>query len=182
MTISNVEHYTFSSTDALFFDTNIWLSIYGPVPYLRKRSQKYSSCMRDVLVAGAKINIDSMIISEFINRFSKIEFDRFSGKFSGKYNSYKAFRNSKDFKPTAEEISIAVGKILKNCTKCEIEFSVIDMGDLMNEFANGGVDFNDQMLAELCAKQGFTLVTDDGDFKCSQIEILTANPRLLIKK
>ena len=39
--------------------------------------------------------------------------------------------------------------------------------------------FNDQVITEICKNNGFTLITNDGDFKTQEISILTANAKLL---
>ena len=40
-------------------------------------------------------------------------------------------------------------------------------------------DFNDQVITEICKSNGFTLITNDSDFKTQEIPILTANTSLL---
>lgn len=49
----------------------------------------------------------------------------------------------------------------------------------MDEYEDGGSDFNDQIIRELCRSKGLKLITDDGDFKSQGIAVLTANQRLL---
>ncbi|MGH8547812.1 MAG: hypothetical protein ACRERU_04290 [Methylococcales bacterium] len=51
---------------------------------------------------------------------------------------------------------------------------------MIDEYAAGDSDFNDQVIAELCKKRGLKLVTDDGDFGRYEISIVTANRRLLV--
>ncbi len=51
--------------------------------------------------------------------------------------------------------------------------------DLLNDYATGSYDFNDQMITDLCKRKGLKLITNDGDFKGQGIPILTANNRLL---
>jgi predicted nucleic acid-binding protein len=50
---------------------------------------------------------------------------------------------------------------------------------LIDEYAAGNSDFNDQVLTTLCKRSGLKLVTDDGDFKGRGIPIITANQKLL---
>ena len=51
--------------------------------------------------------------------------------------------------------------------------------ELLNEFAAGECDFNDQVIIKLCKKEELTLITHDADFRDAGIPILTANHRLL---
>jgi predicted nucleic acid-binding protein len=50
---------------------------------------------------------------------------------------------------------------------------------LVDEYAAGDSDFNDQVLTALCKKKGLKMVTDDVDFKGRGIPVITANKRLL---
>ncbi|MCG9128943.1 hypothetical protein JT359_15240 [Candidatus Poribacteria bacterium] len=49
----------------------------------------------------------------------------------------------------------------------------------MEHYSDGGLDFNDQIIAEICKENGLILVTHDGDFKSQDITILTDNNYLL---
>ena len=40
-------------------------------------------------------------------------------------------------------------------------------------------DFNDYYYSRFCRNNGYSIVTDDGDFKFEGVEILTANSQLL---
>ena len=53
------------------------------------------------------------------------------------------------------------------------------MDGLLTDYAAGNSDFNDQVITELCKNNGFTLITNDSDFKTQDIPILTANSNLL---
>ena len=53
------------------------------------------------------------------------------------------------------------------------------MDNLLNDYATGDYDFNDQVITEICKNNGFTLITNDSDFKTQDIPILTANSKLL---
>ena len=39
------------------------------------------------------------------------------------------------------------------------------MNDLLDDYAVGGFDFNDQVIAQLCKNKGLTLIKNDGDFR-----------------
>ena len=82
-------------------------------------------------------------------------------------------------KPVAQEIADNTKRILKHCSRIESGFETLELDSLINEYAGGGNDFNDQVFRELCRSRGLKLVTDDGDFKGQGVFILTANYRLL---
>ena len=57
--------------------------------------------------------------------------------------------------------------------------SSVCIDGLMDEYSLGKSDFNDQVLRELCKKKGLTLLTDDSDFRETDIPVLTGNGELL---
>jgi predicted nuclease of predicted toxin-antitoxin system len=56
------------------------------------------------------------------------------------------------------------------------------LSEMLSERELGKSDFNDQVIARLCQKNGFILVTHDADFQSSELDILTANPSMLRNK
>ena len=89
------------------------------------------------------------------------------------------FRNSPSFKSVAQDIANDVDRILKPSSRIESGFTALNTPDLLNEFAAGAADFNDQVIAALCKRNGLTLVTHDGDFTEPGLSVLTANRNLL---
>ncbi|MDQ7785688.1 MAG: hypothetical protein RDU20_22600, partial [Desulfomonilaceae bacterium] len=57
-------------------------------------------------------------------------------------------------------------------------FETCDISRLLNDFAQGSEDFNDQVIVEVCRAHGLKLITDDGDFRGAGLDVLTANPNL----
>ena len=171
-------NYRFTDSDQLFFDTNIWFYIFGPQEpkYQRNRWMRiYSGAFKHILKAKSDIYIDILVVSEFINRYARLKYD-----VDAPPNvKFKDFRNSSDFKPVAKGIAADVKRVLKHCKRVESGFKALDMDDLLNDHAAGNFDFNDQVITEICKNNGFTLVTNDSDFKTQRIPILTANQSLL---
>ncbi len=174
---SDISSYTFSNDDRLFLDANIWLTVYGPSPKTDRKQRIYSGALKDIRNVGASIFIDPLILSEFINVYARYEYNIFS---VNPKPSYKNFRNSTDFIPIAQDIGRQVRYILGMCECVESGFTTTSLHDLLNEFARGGADFNDQMFCRLCTAQEYTFITHDGDFKNSGLTILTCNQKLLI--
>lgn len=173
--IEDIRSYVFQPQDRLFLDTNIWLSIYGPVAFQRKRSAIYSRALRDIRQAGSAIFIDVLVLSEFINAYSRMEFNQCTPRSS----SFKAFRSSPDFQVIALDIAKTAERIVKQCRRCETDFMTADIESVLTEFGQGQSDFNDQMIAGICIPANFKLITDDRDFRTAGVDILTANDRLL---
>ena len=173
--VSHVESYDFTSEDELFLDTNIWLFIYGPQkPYPSKKMYTYSLALRRILEAQSRIHIDVLVVSEFINAYTRLKW-----QLSTDDPDFKKFRNGPDFKPVAQEIADNTKRVLNHCSRIGSRFDTLDVDGLMNEYAEGGADFNDQVIRELCNSRDLKLVTDDGDFGGQGVSIITANRRLL---
>jgi predicted nucleic acid-binding protein len=173
-TVHSVEDYDFSDGQHFFFDTNIWLYIYGPISFPDWRSDVYSRALKEIRDSEGSIYINCMIISEFINAFARIEF-----KQQSEFGKYKEFRNSPDFRHIAEDISHNLKKILKSTLTCDPDLVGIKLPEIMDTFEEGRYDFNDLVFAEICRAKDLIFVTHDRDFRDLGIEILTANERML---
>lgn len=166
----------------LFFDTNIWLKISGPNPVTDKKYRDYGRLLRNAQdpKIRAKIGTSATVISEFINRFCRDDFNINHPEFS----DYKVFRGSLEFEATARTAVIAARGILKVSTVLPTDTGDGDASREciernLNLFLSGKIDFNDAMIAETCRRNGYALVTDDGDFADVDIPIVSANSKLL---
>ena len=170
----------FTSTDRLFLDANVWMYVNGPQSLSRKRPEVdvYSSMLGRIMVAGSRIYIDVLVVSELVNSWARMNW-RLNGK--NQTGSFKDYRNSDDFPPVAKRIAGDINHILQRCSPIEHHFEALNIDALMDEYAEGCSDFNDQVIAELCKREELTLITHDSDFKMKrqEISILTANPALL---
>lgn len=170
-----VTEHNFTQEDKLFLDANVWIYMYGPQKPGDRRGEIYSKEFDRILKAESQIFIDVLVVSEFINRYAKIKHDLLAP-----CSKFKDFRNTPDFKLVAQDIAADVrNNILNHCFLTESGFTTLGMDDLLNEYSTGDFDFNDQVITELCKTNGLTLITNDADFKCKDIPILTANNRLL---
>ncbi|MCZ7667864.1 MAG: hypothetical protein M5U34_11985 [Chloroflexi bacterium] len=94
---------------------------------------------------------------------------------------FKQFRKSSDFQPIAQDIAANMKRVLQHTTPIASGFELLALDDLLNTYAAGNSDFNDQVLAALCQTAGLTLVTDDADFRGQGIPIITNNRNLLTR-
>ena len=173
---SHVAQYDFTSQDRLFFDANVWLCL-----YLHQGSDGgywanlYSDVFDHILGAKSQIYIDVLVVSEFINAYARKEW-KDSGLFP---KNFKKFRNAPEFELVAQSIAKLVKRMMQYSSRVESRFPTLDMNKLLRDYATGSLDFNDQVIVEICRRNRFTLVTNDGDFRNQDIPILTANRRLL---
>lgn len=172
--VSHVEDYAFTSDDEVFFDTNVWLFIYGPHDPADARVYAYSSALRRILEAHSRIYIDLLVVSEFINTYSRLLWKLHDGR-----RAFKEFRKSAAFEPAAGEVAASMKCVLNHCSRIEDRFEAMDVNGLIDEYAQGAADFNDQIIRDVCRNRDLRLMTDDRDFSGQGISILTANPRLL---
>ena len=191
-----LEQHNFTLNDKLFFDANIWLYLYCPQGSRSDWVDIYSDVFDRILDAESQIYIDVLVVSEFINTFARQEYELAKeGLELAKQErelteqeykcaklplrSFKDFRNTSDFELIAQGIAAAVKQIMTHCSHVESCFTTLEMEALLADYETGNFDFNDQVITEICKNNGFTLITNDGDFKTQQIPILTANQSLL---
>jgi predicted nucleic acid-binding protein len=174
--VHSIESYNFPVGKGYFFDTNIWLYIYGPISWPDQRSDVYSRALKKIRDSKGTIYINCMIISEFINTFSRIEF-----KQQSEFSRYKEFRNSLRYRAIAQDIAYNVKKIFKSTLDCDPEHQTISFPEVMDLFEQGKYDFNDLLFAQVCRAKGLIFVTHDKDFSELGVEILTANEKLVGK-
>lgn len=170
-----IRHHNFTAQDKLFLDANIWLYLYGPPKPRSYWRPIYTSVFNRMVRAKSRIYIDVLVVSEFINAYARLEW-RDASSYP---NTFKTFRSSSDFKTVAQDIVTHVNQIMKHCTRIESDFVTLPMDDLLADYISGDFDFNDQVITEICKNNGFTLITNDSDFKTQDIPILTANSNLL---
>lgn len=172
-----VSNYAFKPGDRLLLDTNIWLFIYGPSKPNDSRVNVYSQAFKSMISAKSQIYIDVLVVSEFINRYARMRVG-FKTKNNASKN-FKKFRQSKDFEPIARDVADVTKRVLKHCKRIESGFETLKISTLINDYAQGKSDFNDQIITTICRKKRLKLVTDDSDFGGREIPVLTANKKLL---
>jgi predicted nucleic acid-binding protein len=183
----DIRKYTFKGDETLFLDTNIWYFIYGPTPIRSKPDEDvsrnlYSKAFKKIQENKCFIYIDTLIISEFVNAFARDMWKRYnwSQPEDSKLN-YKDYRKTPDFKSKVNTIINETKKIFKDANKCNSDFESMDFDSFFIEFGKCNLDLNDIIYGDLCKTKGFTLVTNDKDFKSCSIPIMTVNNELLGK-
>lgn len=173
----SVLQYKFAKGERILIDANIWLSLFpAPSDSQRTSSVTYSAAFKAMLVAGVEMVVGSLILSEYLNRYCRIEYDVLHKK---SYATYKKFRQSSDYALVGSKAAADAQQILKFCSRCDDSFAKADINRVLSDFAAGGIDFNDGLIVDCCNHNGFKLLTHDGDFTNGGIDILTDNKKLL---
>jgi predicted nucleic acid-binding protein len=176
---SEISTYSFTPTDEVLLDTNIWFLIYGPGKPGDPMAAVYSQALREMLVANCRIYVDVLVLSEYVNRYARLRHNILLKSTPGLDSDFKKFRKSSSFKSIAWDVAGDLTQILKLSERIESDLPAIDINALIGEYGKGDSDFNDQVLAELCKGRSLKLVTHDADFKDRGLNLLTANKLLL---
>lgn len=156
-----------SFSSEFFFDTNIWLLLYGKVADYQKNDQKaYSNLFNEILTRKSPIFITSMIISEFANVLLRLEFSIWKGKNRLIDPDYKKnFVGTDEYKKAVIQISSSINRIisLPNIVRIPDNFNSANLNEILLNFKI--VDFNDAYIAYLVNSKNLILVTNDADFK-----------------
>ena len=174
----SVEKHAFSGNDKILVDANIWLYGYGPQADPKDRkTRQYSAAFKKILAAKSSIFVDVLIVSEFVNRYSRMEFQIKNPNAKGE--GFKSFRKSAAFGPIAKAIVADLNRIFKDCKCLDTCFEKMNRMGLLSELEREYPDFNDLILAEICKSNGLMLLTHDEDFTKFDVPLLTANRNML---
>lgn len=175
--IFNIRDYKFSAEDRLFFDTNIWFYLIGPRDNPDKQAQVYFRALEDILQSKSIVYIDTIIISELINRYAKYLAKQL---YNIETRQYEKFRESKKFNAVTQAVGKALNGIMDISQLVSNSFEKAEINSIISSYSRSGKGFNDQILEQICLANNLMLVTNDIDFKNSKCHILTANYNLLI--
>lgn len=155
----------------IFVDANVLIYLFWPTgSYHLERA--YATAVSKLLKQKNRLYIDLFVISEVINSAIREEKKKLQPNLG-----FKEFRNSPEGVSTLEDIHTIVKDGIfsqftflgKSFTKEEVvNFLVVDT-----------LDFVDKCILTVCKENNCVLLTNDKDFKSSDIDILTANPSLL---
>ncbi|MBA3350958.1 MAG: PIN domain-containing protein [Blastocatellia bacterium] len=171
--------YSYSPSDKVLFDANILVSLFsgleppGSIPV-----RKYSQVLQRISKAGARMLLDVLVLSEFMNVCVRKQHS-LAMETGGVWTSFKNYRQSADFPAVAGAVAQAARQIVKLMSRIDHPFTQWPIETILDEFATGQRDFNDQLLVELARREGALLLTNDLDFVTGGITVLTTHPRLL---
>ncbi|WP_237279071.1 MULTISPECIES: PIN domain-containing protein [unclassified Sulfitobacter] len=163
----------------VLFDTNVWLAIYGNDP--RPEKQVYSDFYASVLEAGNTVIVNEQVISEFFNRFCKMEFESLFGR--ARWRDYKRLRKTdNNFKSRVSTVKDICLEILSDCTYQQSNLQQDCLETNLSLVVDGELDLTDAALVSECASGKFVLVSHDGDFAKTSIRFVTGNMKVLKMK
>jgi predicted nucleic acid-binding protein len=162
--IVDIRNYQPKASDVFLFDNSVWMYLFCPLGNYNKNKQKhYSSFFKLAQSSQSTIFINSMVISEFSNRYLRLDFEEWK-KAEKKYSAdYKRdFIGTERYTSTVEDLQISINKIMQTSEKGSDNFNAIDLSAVGKHLAN--IDFNDSYLLELAKLNNYAIVTDDQDF------------------
>ena len=162
----------------VFFDANVLIYINWPSGSYYWEGL-YSKIFGRLRHQQNELLVDFIVISEVINRAIRLEYEKYLGANGILKNnlSFKKYRDSPEGQSALSDIYLIVKTnildrftiIGKSFTKAEIQsFLTLDP-----------LDFGDKGILLTCQENGCVLLTNDIDFKTSNIDILTANLAIL---
>ena len=177
-----IKDYEPCNDDRFFFDANIWIGLFVSLGGWHSEIRgQYDGFLKKVIEKKATIYISSLILSEFINRYLKLEYNLYVA-YSGNENMrLKEYREEEDYKRVLKSINEDIEhRILEISKRLHDHFSEIPISGIINDFQNR-IDFNDAYYHQLATIKGLKLVTHDGDFRkiFCKVDLITANRKLL---
>ena len=177
MVITKASRHVVAPNSAYFFDTNVWLFIYGPVAGTNQRKQGiYSRLLKDIISHNAVVFVSSLVLSEYINAVLHIGFKQWK-RITGNTNaSFKHdYRITDDYLDRLNEAILQVQEILKVCNKRPDDFHIVNIDSILG-LMNHDADYNDSYYIHDCQEIGLKLVSDDSDMQNVQspITLITA--------
>jgi len=163
----------------IFFDANIWMYIFCEIGNYKERLiRKYSSSFSYFLKNNTSIFIDLAVISEFVNRYLRIAYSNYIKKNNLTITNLdykKDYRKTDDFKEAWKNVcNIINNRILPKANAVNFEYDRNTLTNLLNS-DKPDTDFNDNHIMNLCRTKDMYLFTHDGDFKNTDINIISEN-------
>jgi len=160
----DITKYSPKSSDIFFFDNNVWMYLFCPLGnYEFKRQKHYSVFLQDIQASRGSIFINSMVLSEFANRYLRMDFEQWKKKTNNYSAEYKKnFVGSSRYLETVEEIKSQINQIIRCCLKTSDDFNAINLNNVFQHFKY--IDFNDSYYIELATRSNWKIVSDDHDF------------------
>ena len=103
--VMDVETYVPQDGDRYFFDANIWLYFYCPIGGHKKEIiSKYDSFLKRALSGNTTIYVSSLIVSEVINVWLKLDFNILRRKKAVKNDYKQHYRGSLHYHSAIKDI------------------------------------------------------------------------------
>lgn len=171
--VERIRDFKVKSGDCFFFDNNVWMFLFSPISGTNKAQQKaYSHLLRNIQTANATIFINSLVVSEYINRSLRLNYslwkDRELKSGNGFVDYKRDFRPTEDFDNAQRAAYDEMSDILFIAHRKPDDFNALKLDEVMKA---KGMDFNDAYYANFCKLNRLILVTDDKDLQNSPLDI-----------
>lgn len=175
--IFDIKKYSPKSSDIFFFDNNVWMYLFCPLASFNiSRQRNYSAFLQSISTSRSTIVINSLILSEFTNRYLRMDFEQWKNENDAFDASYKKdYIGTNRYQDTVAEIKRNINQILKFCEKFSDNFNAVNLNNILLHLSH--IDFNDSYYLELAKLSNLKIVTDDADFinyDGHNIEIITS--------
>ncbi len=169
--------YSFQAGEHILIDANVWLYLLPPAAQPAQWwAAAYSGVFARLLLAKAQPVVDAIILSEYLNRYVRIEYD---ASWRAPYPKFKDFRKSADGIKILQSAIAEINQILKTTAPHNTLLANLDLPAVLSAVQNGTIDFNDGLLIQNCRLNNWKLLTHDSDMTLGGIELLTTNKKLL---
>ena len=176
--VEKIRDFRVTSGDSFFFDNNVWMFLFSQISGAKAYQQReYGRLLRDIQSAGAAIFINSLVVSEYINRSLRLNYSLWRDKEfksgNGKVDYKLNYRPTEEFDNAQRVAYEEMSDILSISLRKPDDFNSLKIEDIM---AAKGMDFNDAYYANFCKHNWLILVTDDSDLQNTPLDvtILTA--------
>ena len=163
----------------IFLDANILIYLFGfGTPTSANWESQYAKLYTQLNNQNNTFVVDYIVVSEFVNRAIKIEYDNYliSNNLDKNSLPYKNYRNSLDGQEALKDIYITLNDEILD------EFEVIEKSyskdDLKIMCSVDELDFSDKAIIKICEDNQFILLTNDTDFKKSSIDIISCHRKM----
>lgn len=179
--------YNHVLANKVFFDTNIWLYLFGPVQSSQPSEYShYSKIYRDIVALQAKVFTHYIILQEYFHRYISKKMQSYNAVNPMlKVNTIKIFKDTTpiEYQNAINEIKLNFQQILKTSQIDNIDSpSNQEILDMLDSCKPNGPLINDLEIIRICKSQDYLLVTHDGDFQSAPIKIISSNSALCKSK
>lgn len=163
---------------SVFFDANILIYIFWPSGNYYWENN-YSSAFAKLLRGKIEMCVDFIVISEVVNRTLRLEYEKhiLANVIAKKNLTFKQFRDSFEGQSALQDIYLIIE------TNILTTFKIIGKqflkSDIRSLLTLDTLDFADKAIVLLCKENSLVLITNDADYKMADIDLLSANPKIL---
>lgn len=156
--------YTFKSTDKVLIDANILIFIFCPLSTYTNKIDNYSDILEALRDSNSKLFLCSTVVSEFINSWLRMDFDKNIQDNERTKNFKRDYRGTARYEIVLNQILKQIEKLYKNYNISQIDD---DFGsfDVQNAYTEKNNDFNDLLISHILKKNDLKIFTDDKDFE-----------------